>query len=36
MLSIKMAGNRLDREQKRLATETNAPPVDKNLYVKSL
>ena len=29
-------GSRLDREHKRLATEMNVPPVDENLYVKSL
>ena len=34
MLSVKMAEGRLDREQKRLATDMNVPPVDENLYVK--
>ena len=28
-------GSRLDRQQKRLATEINVTPVDENLYVKS-
>ena len=31
-----MAQGRLDREQRRLATEMYVPPVDENLYVKSL
>ena len=36
MQSVKMEESRLDREQKRLATKINVPPVDENLYVKSL
>ena len=36
MPNVKMAQSRLDREQKRLATEMIAPPVDENLYGKSL
>ena len=36
-LSVKMEeGSRLDKEPKRLATEMNIPPLDENLYVKSL
>ena len=31
-----MAESRLEREQKRLATEMNIPPVDENIYVKLL
>ena len=31
-----MAEGKVDKEQKRIATEMNIPPVDENLYVKSL
>ena len=36
MQSVKNSRNRPDREQNRLATKMNVPPVDDNLYVKLL
>ena len=33
MQSVNMTESRLDREQKRLATDMNVPAVDENLYV---